>query len=114
MTSIITDLHFAPTQKAVDNLQKENIHENIFLTGNTVIDALLWAVDKVRSKNAYQSSFRYLDLNKKIILITGHRRESFGKPFENICNAILSLAEKYPGTQFVYPVHLNPNVQKIV
>jgi UDP-N-acetylglucosamine 2-epimerase (non-hydrolysing) len=114
MTSSITDLHFAPTQKAIDNLNNENIRSNIFLTGNTVIDALLWAVDKVRSDNSYQKLFADLDLNKKIILITGHRRESFGKPFENICNAILILTEKYPDAQFVYPVHLNPNVQKIV
>ncbi len=114
MTSTITDLHFAPTQKAVDNLYNENIRSNIFLTGNTVIDALLWAVDKVRNDNSYQNLFNDIDLNKKTILITGHRRESFGKPFENICNAITILAEKYTEAQFIYPVHLNPNVQKIV
>jgi UDP-N-acetylglucosamine 2-epimerase (non-hydrolysing) len=89
------------TQKAVDNLHSDNIRVNIFLTGNTVIDALLWAVAKVRSKNSYQELFTDVDLDKKIILITGHRRESFGKPFENICTAILLLAEKYPDAQFV-------------
>ena len=114
MTSSITDLHFAPTQRAVDNLNNENIRSNIFLTGNTVIDALFWAANKVRNEPSYQKMFATLDLNKKIVLITGHRRESFGKPFENICNAILMLAKRYPDAQFVYPVHLNPNVQKIV
>jgi len=114
MTSSIADFHFAPTQKAVDNLHNENIHSNVFLTGNTVIDALLWAVNKVRDNSSFQKAFTYLDPDKKSILITGHRRESFGKPFENICNAIILLAEKYPEVQFVYPVHLNPNVQKIV
>ena len=114
MTSIITDFHFAPTQRAVENLRKENIKSNIFLTGNTVIDALLWAVEKIKDDSSYQQFFSYLDLNRKIILITGHRRESFGKPFENICDAISMLANKYPAIQFVYPVHLNPNVQEIV
>ena len=114
MTSVIADLHFAPTQRAVDNLRRENIKDNIFLTGNTVIDALLWAVGKTRNDPSYQKGFPYLDLTKKIVLITGHRRESFGKPFENICDAIVILAKKYPEIQFVYPVHLNPNVQKIV
>jgi len=114
MTSSLADFHFAPTQKAVDNLHDENIHSNVFLTGNTVIDALLWAVARVRGNSSFQKAFTYLDPGKKTILITGHRRESFGKPFENICNAIIILAEKYSEVQFVYPVHLNPNVQKIV
>jgi UDP-N-acetylglucosamine 2-epimerase (non-hydrolysing) len=114
MTSIIADLHFAPTQKAVDNLREENIEHNIFLTGNTVIDALLWAVNKTRNDPSYQEGFTYLNLMQKTVLITAHRRESFGKPFENICEAILMLAKKFPEIQFVYPVHLNPNVQKVV
>ena len=114
MTSVIADFHFAPTQKAMDNLRMENIKDKVFLTGNTVIDALLWAVGKTRNDPSYQKSFTYLDLATKIVLVTGHRRESFGKPFENICDAILWLAKKYPEIQFVYPVHLNPNVQKIV
>ena len=114
MTSSISDFHFAPTQKAMDNLHSENIRSGIYLTGNTVIDALLWAVEKVRGNNDHQKKFEELDLSKKIVLITAHRRESFGEPFVHICNAILLLAEKYPETQFVYPVHLNPNVQKIV
>lgn len=114
MISVVTDFHFAPTQKAVDNLHEENIHRNIFLTGNTVIDALLWTVGKVRKDHSYASAFNYLEPGRKLILITGHRRESFGKPFENICDAILNLANRYPDAQFVYPVHLNPNIQSIV
>ncbi|HNP24055.1 MAG TPA: UDP-N-acetylglucosamine 2-epimerase (non-hydrolyzing) [Panacibacter sp.] len=114
LTGALTDFHFAPTVKAKENLEHENIHRNIFVVGNTVIDALLWAVDKVRTDNRYQSFFSFLDPEKRTVLITGHRRESFGKPFENICDAITTLAEKYPGMQFVYPVHLNPNVQQVV
>ena len=114
IASILTDFHFAPTIKAKQNLENENIHKNIFVVGNTVIDALLWGVEKVRKDEAYAQCFNYLELNKKIILITGHRRESFGKPFENICDAISTLAQAYPDVQFVYPVHLNPNVQNIV
>jgi UDP-N-acetylglucosamine 2-epimerase (non-hydrolysing) len=114
IVSTMADYHFAPTIKAEENLRNENIDKNIFVVGNTVIDALLWGVEKVRNDEAYAHSFHYLDLNKKIILITGHRRESFGKPFENICDAIATLAVKYPNEQFVYPVHLNPNVQDIV
>jgi len=114
MISLVTDLHFAPTQKAVDNLQHENVSKGIYLTGNTVIDALLWTAEKVRNENGYAKAFPFLKENNKIVLITGHRRESFGEPFENICDAILSLATKYPEAQFIYPVHLNPNIQKVV
>lgn len=114
ISSILTDFHFAPTLKAKQNLENENIHKNIFVVGNTVVDALLWGVEKVRNDKAYANCFNYLDLNRRIILITGHRRESFGKPFENICDAIATLATSYPYVQFVYPVHLNPNVQNIV
>lgn len=114
MVGVVTDFHFAPTSKAKQNLEKENIHKNIFVVGNTVIDALLWGVEKVRTDAGYNSFFNYLNLEKRIVLITAHRRESFGKPFENICNAIATLATNYPDVQFVYPVHLNPNVQKIV
>jgi UDP-N-acetylglucosamine 2-epimerase (non-hydrolysing) len=114
IVSTVTDFHFAPTDQAVKNLKKENFSQHIYLTGNTVIDALLWAVEKIRKDNTYASGFNYLDLSKKIILITGHRRESFGKPFENICDAILALSKNYPDIQFVYPVHLNPNIQEVV
>jgi UDP-N-acetylglucosamine 2-epimerase (non-hydrolysing) len=114
IASTLTDFHFAPTLKAKQNLENENIRKNIFVVGNTVIDALLWGVEKVRNDSSYSACFNYLDVNKKIVLITGHRRESFGKPFENICDAITFLATTYPDIQFVYPVHLNPNIQKIV
>jgi UDP-N-acetylglucosamine 2-epimerase (non-hydrolysing) len=114
IASILTDFHFAPTAKAKENLRNENIHNNVYVVGNTVIDALLWGVEKVRNDAAYAKYFNYLDLKRRIVLITGHRRESFGKPFENICDAIATLARAYPNEQFVYPVHLNPNVQKIV
>lgn len=114
LTGVLTDFHFAPTVKAKQNLEQENVHDNIFVVGNTVIDALLWAVEKVRGNSEFQTFFNFLDQGKKTVLITGHRRESFGKPFENICDAITTLAEKYPDMQFVYPVHLNPNVQQVV
>ena len=114
IASILTDFHFAPTLKAKQNLENENIHKNIFVVCNTVIDALLWGVEKVRNDSSYAACFNYLNINNKIVLITGHRRESFGKPFENICDAIITLAITYPDIQFVYPVHLNPNIQKIV
>lgn len=114
LTGALTDFHFAPTIRAKQNLEHESIQDNIFVVGNTVIDALLWAVKKVRDNADYSKFFNFLDTSKRTVLITGHRRESFGKPFENICDAISTLAEKYPHVQFVYPVHLNPNVQRVV
>lgn len=114
MVGSLADLHFAPTTKAVDSLQQENINQAVYLTGNTVIDALLWAVDKTKHDDNIKSYFQFLDLSKKIILVTGHRRENFGKPFEDICDAILHVAQQHSNVQIVYPVHLNPNVQQIV
>jgi len=114
LTGVIAHFHFAPTPQSVHNLQQENITERIYLTGNTVIDALLLAAEKVRADETIAAHFDYLDKNRKIVLITAHRRESFGQPFENIGNAIATLAAKYPEVQFVYPVHPNPNVQKMV
>jgi UDP-N-acetylglucosamine 2-epimerase (non-hydrolysing) len=114
MISSLADFHFTPTEKATENLKKENVLENVFTVGNTVIDALLMALEKVRDERKYAAAFKFLDLSKKIILITGHRRESFGIPFKNICEAISALAQIYPQIQFVYPLHLNPNIQKIV
>jgi len=114
MTGVITDFHFAPTPAAAHNLSLENIRENVFVTGNTVIDALLWAVQKVRGDKKFEENFRFLDFSKKIILVTGHRRENFGEPFENICDALAYLCETYKDIQIVYPVHLNPNVQEVV
>ena len=106
--SKIADLHFAPTQSAKDNLINENISpDKIFITGNTVIDALLYTQEKAYHTTEIKS---FTEL-KPYILITGHRRENFGDGFENICSAIKSLALKFPEYNFIYPVHLNPNVQ---
>ncbi|HUC79682.1 MAG TPA: UDP-N-acetylglucosamine 2-epimerase (non-hydrolyzing) [Flavisolibacter sp.] len=111
--SLMADLHFAPTQGAQNNLLRENISEDkILVTGNTVIDALLFTLQKVKQYPEYNIGTDFD--NKKIVLITGHRRENFGDGFENICCAIRELAEAFPDFQFVYPVHLNPNVQEPV
>ena len=114
MASVVSDFHFAPTPAAAENLKQEGITDHVYVTGNTVIDALLWGVEKVRADKKYADSFNYLDPSKKIILVTGHRRENFGDPFENICDALAYLSDAYPNVQIVYPVHLNPNVQEVV
>lgn len=114
IVGVVADYHFAPTKKAEENLLRENTNENVFVTGNTVIDALLWAVEKVRKDKAISGHFSFLDPHKKTILVTAHRRESFGKPFENICQALSDIAEQFDSVQIVYPVHLNPNVQNVV
>lgn len=114
MIGSMADFHFAPTEKAADNLRNEQVEGKVYVTGNTVIDALLWAVEKTKSDQSYNDYFHYIDTSKRTILVTGHRRESFGKPFENICNALNDIAERFNDVQIVYPVHLNPNVQQIV
>lgn len=109
--------HFAPTEQAVLNLVKEGIPtDKIILTGNTVIDALQWMVKKVRlnAPSLGEDLSCLIKNQKKYVLITGHRRESFGRGFEEICSAIKELAQKYNNVYFVYPVHLNPNVQRPV
>jgi len=116
ITSHLTDLHFAPTEMAKQNLLNESIDENsIHVSGNTVIDALFLALEKVRVKNAdsFNGIFKGIDFSKRIILVTGHRRESFGRPFRNICNALKYIAENN-NVEVIYPVHLNPNVRKPV
>ncbi|MBN1523375.1 MAG: UDP-N-acetylglucosamine 2-epimerase (non-hydrolyzing) [Spirochaetales bacterium] len=111
----IADIHFAPTKTSCRNLVRENVDRaRILVTGNTVIDALLMVREKVRAETNIYKEFKGIDFEKKIILVTAHRRESFGKPFENMCAAIAELAERNPEIQFVYPVHLNPNVQSVV
>lgn len=112
----IADYHFAPTEKAVENLKKEGIIQNVYMVGNTVIDALHLGLKMIKNGNQddYKKYFSFIDFSKKIILITGHRRESFGEGFENICSAIVYIANKYSDVQLVYPVHLNPNVQEPV
>lgn len=119
LTSVLTTYHFAPTQISYDNLIKENIDPiNIVITGNTVIDALLTVKEKVETDQDMQARFAkqfdFLDANKKLVLVTGHRRENFGKGFEDICLALANIAKKNTDVQIVYPVHLNPNVQKPV
>lgn len=108
--------HFAPTSRAVNNLQKEGIGKKVYNVGNTVIDALLLGLDILKSneQKEIESLFEGINLSKKIILVTGHRRESFGKPFENMVGAIKEIATKYNEAEIVYPVHLNPNVRGIV
>ena len=111
LVSHIADYHFAPTDKAKENLLRESIsEENIFVVGNTVIDALFMGLDTVnRNERRFYDYFAFLDFSKRIILVTGHRRESFGKPFENICYALKEIAQE--NVEIVYPVHLNPNVR---
>lgn len=118
LTGRLTKLHFAPTEKSQQNLLNEGTPANtIFVTGNTVIDALLRVVKQLESNESLCSQmeqrFSFLQTNKKMILVTGHRRESFGDGFENICNALKQLSER-DDVQIVYPVHLNPNVQEPV
>ncbi len=119
LTGALTTYHFAPTQSSYNNLIKENIDPtNITITGNTVIDALLTVKEKVETDQAiitqFEQQFDFLDPTKKLILVTGHRRENFGQGFLNICTALANISKQYPDVQIVYPVHLNPNVQKPV
>ena len=113
----LASAYFAPTQQNVDNLLKEGVlPERIALTGNTVIDALLWATEKVKGFSgkvpaAVQEAFTP---GRRVLLVTGHRRENFGQGFAQITKAILNLATRYPQLAIVYPVHLNPNVQQPV
>ncbi|MBQ7540455.1 MAG: UDP-N-acetylglucosamine 2-epimerase (non-hydrolyzing), partial [Bacteroidaceae bacterium] len=124
ITSRISTYNFAPTPLSRQNLLNEAIEdENIHVTGNTVIDALYWVVDKIKNdaklhaalatklkESGYDCS--RLANGKKLVLITGHRRENFGQGFVNMCTAIKDLTLKYPEVDFVYPMHLNPNVRK--
>ncbi len=117
LTSVITDYHFAPTESSKKNLLREGIPaKSIFVTGNTVVDALFWVKKKLKKdKNLFRTlstEFNYLDQDKKLILVTGHRRESFGSGFERICEALKQIAIMNPEIQILYPVHLNQNVQE--
>ena len=119
IVSTITQYHFAPTISAKNNLLKENINSNIiFVTGNTVIDSLFWAKNKIQNDKKLQKKldkdFSFINPTKRIILVTGHRRESFGSGFENICEALKQIAKKNQDVQIIFPVHLNPNIQKPV
>lgn len=124
MTGRIATYHFAPTPLAKSNLLHENVTEdNILVTGNTVIDALYMVVDKIKNKECLQKELKEvlkeagydtsrLNGSHRLVLITGHRRENFGEGFISMCTAIRDLAAKYPNVDFVYPMHLNPNVRK--
>ncbi len=132
MTGRLATYHLAPTELSRQNLLKENVdNQNIVITGNTVIDALFWVINKIKEDDNLAETLQKnikncgYDVNRisrkdartcvstrKLILITGHRRENFGEGFRNICNAIKTLSIKYPSVDFVYPMHLNPNVRK--
>jgi len=119
LTSVLTDQHFAPTTTAQKNLIKENVDpKKIVVTGNTVIDALLWVQHKIKNDPILQENlanqFSFRDTEKRLILVTGHRRESFGSGFEQICEALRKIALDHQDIEIVYPVHLNPKVQEPV
>lgn len=123
ITGRIATYHFSPTPLSKQNLLKENVNaQSIIVTGNTVIDALQWVVNKINSEKKIQAALHgeiigygydtdRLAKGKRLVLITGHRRENFGEGFLNICHAIKTLSRRYPEVDFVYPVHLNPNVR---
>lgn len=119
-TSIITKYHFAPTVQTKNNLLAEHVEEQrIIVTGNTVIDALLYIIDRARSVPFREEILQLLPFTAtavppKIVLVTGHRRENFGRGFDEICQALLDLASMHQKVQFVFPVHLNPKVQEPV
>ncbi|MBR6161166.1 MAG: UDP-N-acetylglucosamine 2-epimerase (non-hydrolyzing) [Bacteroidales bacterium] len=124
ITSRIATFNFAPTPLSKDNLLKENVGEDsITVTGNTVIDALYWVVNKIKSDEIISDELKSLlkdagydtdrlSAGKRLVLITGHRRENFGSGFISMCTAIKDLTRKFPDVDFVYPMHLNPNVRK--
>ncbi len=119
LASRLSDLHFAPTAISRKNLLSEGVPDDqVFVTGNTVIDALFIALEKVKSDPpeifGLPNELMQEKAGTPLVLITGHRRENFGQGFDNICRAIRELAERFPRVQFVYPVHLNPNVRKPV
>ena len=115
LTGALAAVHFAPTDQARDNLLRENTDpDHVHVTGNTVIDALLWTRDRVFSDAsrvaALDEQHGFLDPAKRLVLVTGHRRENFGDGFERICRALVELANR-GDVEVLYPVHLNPNVQ---
>ncbi|EUD10001.1 non-hydrolyzing UDP-N-acetylglucosamine 2-epimerase [Providencia alcalifaciens] len=115
----LAQYHFAPTENSRQNLLNESIPDShISVTGNTVIDALLWVKEKVMGNQNMMAelagNYPFIDRNKKMLLVTGHRRESFGGGFERICHALADIAQAHPDVQVVYPVHLNPNVSEPV
>lgn len=124
ITGRIATYNFAPTKLSRENLLRENVSDDkITVTGNTVIDALHWVTSKIKNDKALHNNLaemlaekgydiKRLDGKRRLVLITGHRRENFGDGFHNICNALKTLSEKYADVDFVYPMHLNPNVRR--
>jgi UDP-N-acetylglucosamine 2-epimerase (non-hydrolysing) len=119
IAGVVADVHFAPTEASRENLLREGTPpEKIFVTGNTVIDALLSVSSRIERdpvlRDGLDAEFSFLDGRKKLILVTGHRRESFGQGFEQICLALADIARRDPGVEILYPVHMNPNVREPV
>ena len=116
MVGHLAQFHFTPTEKCAKNLVTEGIHEHVYTVGNSVIDALYQGLEIIKNQpeNTYRQFFNPIKLDRRIVLITGHRRESFGQPFEAICTAIRQLAGEFEDVEFVYPVHFNPNVREVV
>lgn len=115
ITGVLSDLHFTPTEQGQKNLLREGVAgESIFVTGNTVIDALFQVRERIQDDEKLRTQlaerFTWLDDNRKLVVITGHRRENFGQGMQEICHALVELAGEWPEVEFVYPVHLNPNV----
>ena len=115
LTGRIAAYHFAPTQQSADNLSNENVSaSSIFITGNTVIDALFWGVQHINTeREGIKFIQNFIDSSKKLVLVTGHRRENFGEKFQSFCAALKELSKR-DDVQLIYPVHLNPNVQQVV
>lgn len=117
LTTALTHWHFAPTTTSRKNLLREGISsEKIHVTGNTVIDALLQAKKMIEGSTSmlrqFERDFKFLNSSKKLVLVTGHRRENFGQGFEQICHALAQIANRHHDVQLIYPVHLNPQVQE--
>lgn len=115
LTGRIADYHFSPTHKAANNLKEEKVSKNtIFITGNTVIDSLLWGLKNINEERKEIKALKeFIDCNKKLIVVTGHRRENFGEKFKSFCLALNEIGKR-KDVQIIYPVHLNPNVQNVV
>jgi len=116
LISDVADLHFAPLESNRQQLAAEGICDRVFVVGNTVVDALLQGLDLIRQRGEenFLKRFAQIRLNRRVVLVTAHRRESFGAPLERICTALRTLAESTPELEIVYPVHLNPNVRDTV
>lgn len=114
LTGHLAHFHFAPTPLSVQNLAKENITANVYEIGNTVIDALHSGLDIIsKNESAYNTQCIFIKEHDRVILVTCHRRESFGEPFDEICSALEEIAQLRPGVQLIYPVHLNPNIKEV-